>query len=215
MRSYNQYCPIARGAEIFATRWTPIIVRNLLVGCSTFSEILAGAPGIPRSLLSTRLRQLENHGIVNRVGSPNSRGHAYELTDAGKDLARVCDALGDWGERWVELGPRHLDPYFALWSLCREIEVRGVPEERLTVRFDFSGVRSDERRFWLVVQHPEPEVCVQSPGFAEDLIFRTDPRSLVRWRLGETSLGAALRRGDIEIDGASADIRKLEALAIG
>ena len=60
MRSYGQYCPIARGAEIFATRWTPIIVRNILLGCRTYGEIAAGAPGIPRALLSERLRQLED-----------------------------------------------------------------------------------------------------------------------------------------------------------
>lgn len=215
MRSYNQYCPIARGAEIFATRWTPIIVRNLLVGCRTFTEILAGAPGIPRSLLSERLRQLEQYGIVCKLAAAEGRGTVYELTQAGRDLGRVCDALGEWGERWVEVGPRHLDPYFSLWSLCKEIEANGLPEKRLTVRFDFSKVRADDRHFWLVVQRPEPEVCVKHPGFEEDLIVRTDPRALVDWRLGVVPLKAAVRDGAIEIDGAPAMIRKLELLAQG
>ena len=64
MRTYGQYCPIARGAEIFAERWTPLIVRNLSLGCGNFSEILEGAPGLSRTLLSQRLKQLERLGIV-------------------------------------------------------------------------------------------------------------------------------------------------------
>ena len=66
MKSYGQYCPIARGAEIFANRWTPVIVRNLLLGCETFNEIRAGAPGISRTLLSQRLRELERSGVIER-----------------------------------------------------------------------------------------------------------------------------------------------------
>ena len=64
MRTYGQYCPIARGAEIFAERWTPLIVRNLSLGCGSFSKILEGAPGLSRTLLSQRLKELERVGIV-------------------------------------------------------------------------------------------------------------------------------------------------------
>lgn len=213
MRSYNQYCPIARGAEVFATRWTPLIVRNMLVGCSTFTEILAGAPGIPRSVLSERLRQLEEYGVARKVDSPDGRGSAYELTQAGLDLGRVCEVLGEWGEQYVEVGPRHCDPYFALWSLCKEMSFKDLPEERLTIRFDFSEVRADDRRFWIVVQRPEAEVCVKHPGFDEDLVIRTNPRSLIDWRQGLVPLATALRNGSIEIDGAPRSIRRLKALA--
>src|SRR5919201_5041023 len=109
MESYGQYCPIARGAEILATRWTPIIIRNMLVGCRTFTQIREGAPGIPRALLSERLRQLEHYGVIAREPNPRGRGYVYELTEAGQELQGVCDGLGFWGARWLELGPAHLD----------------------------------------------------------------------------------------------------------
>src|SRR5262249_59333149 len=64
VRTYGQYCPIARGAEIFAERWTPLIIRNLYLGCETFGAILEGAPGLSRTLLAQRLEQLERLGIV-------------------------------------------------------------------------------------------------------------------------------------------------------
>ena len=214
MRTYKQYCPIARGAEIFATRWTPIIVRNLMVGCRTFSEIKDGAPGISRSLLSERLRQLEAWGIVDRVQNEGGHGSYYRLTTAGQELGHVVTTLGEWGARWVEVGPQHLDPYFALWSFSKEIPAERLAEDRLTVRFEFQNVRADQRRFWLLVQRPEPEICVKAPGFDEDLIVRTEADSFVRWRLGHESLESAIRRGAIEIEGPPRAIRRLKGLTV-
>ena len=111
MDGYGQFCPIALGAEVFAERWTPIILRNLMVGCERFGEILAGAPGLPRSVLSTRLRRLERVGVVQRTvraGAP-----CYRLTACGTELTQVCLALGAWGARWREVRPEHRDPYLA------------------------------------------------------------------------------------------------------
>jgi DNA-binding HxlR family transcriptional regulator len=135
MDGYGQY-PIARGAEIFAARWTPIIVRNMLVGCRTFGEIREGAPGIPRALLTERLRQLERYGIVTRSPNPAGRGFVYELTEAGRGLQAVCDALGARGARWLELAPAHLDAAMVLWSMCRCMPGDEIPEPRMVVRFD-------------------------------------------------------------------------------
>ena len=97
--SYDQYfCPISRAAEIFATRWTPIIVRNMLVGCKTFSEMREMAPGIPRSLLTERLKQLEHAGLIERRPKVKGRGWLYELTPMGRELEsepRPASAAGE------------------------------------------------------------------------------------------------------------------------
>jgi DNA-binding HxlR family transcriptional regulator len=199
VRTYGQYCPIARGAEIFATRWTPLIVRNLLVGCQTFGEIREGAPGIPRALLTERLAQLEHYGVVARRPKANGRGYVYELTDAGRDLHAVCTALGTWGARWLELAPEHLDAHVVLWSMCRLMDAERLPEERVVVRFELRG--RPRQRFWVVAQRPEAEVCVKPPGFDEDLIVRTDPESLAKWQMGWISLGNAMRHGLMEVEG--------------
>ena len=105
MRTYGQYCPIARGAEIFAERWTPLIIRNLHLGCETFGEILNGAPGLSRQLLTERLKQLERFGIVESAPKASGRGHRYRLTSSGHDLFGVCQTLGEWGARWIEIAP--------------------------------------------------------------------------------------------------------------
>ena len=100
MKTYGQYCPIARTSEFFAERWTPIIVRNLAAGCTSFSQLREGAPGIPKALLAERLSVLERYGVIARTPRPKGRGSDYELTESGHELKRVCDAMGEWGARW-------------------------------------------------------------------------------------------------------------------
>ena len=176
VKGYGQYCPIARGAEIFAERWSPIIVRNLLVGCETFNDILGGAPGLPRSLLSQRLRLLERQGVVDRrtVG----RRVTYHLTDCGHELADVCYTLGVWGTRSLETAPSELDAYLALWYYSRLVDkIAALPARRIVVRFDLTD-SSSQSRYWLLLSRDESEVCVLHPGQAENLIVTTD----ARWR---------------------------------
>lgn len=206
MRTYGQYCPIARGAEIFATRWTPVIVRNLLLGCETFNEIRQGAPGISRALLSQRLRELERIGVIERR-SNGGRRVTYRLTDAGRELRDVCSSLGAWGARWLELAPEHLDATVVLWSLARTLDVERMAAERVVVRFDLTDGPS--RRLWLVAHRPEAEVCVRDPGFDDDVVVRTGSRALVDWHTGRISLGGAMRSGLMQVEGRRPPVREV------
>jgi DNA-binding HxlR family transcriptional regulator len=209
--AYGQYfCPIARGAEIFATRWTPIIVRNLLLGATTLSEIHAGAPGMPRSLLTQRMRQLEHAGIVQRRAKPSGRGWLYELTPAGRDLEPVCDALGVWGAKWLEAAPGELDPFVLLWAICRSITPERIPNKRVVIRLNFRDL--PKHPFWLLLQQPECEVCCKPPGYDEDLFLTSDTQWLAKWYMGRISLGNAIQAGVITIDGPRALIRQFSRL---
>jgi len=200
VRGYGQYCPVTRAAEVFAERWTPVIVRNMLLGCQSFAQIADGAPGMSRTLLTQRLRHLERCGIVERRPSPRGRGSVYLLTDAGRELEEVCMALGTWGARWAELGPEHLDAYTVLWATCRRMTTEGgLPERRVVVRFELRD--GPKRRFWLILQRPEAEVCLKPPGFEEDLVVTTDVETLTKWHMGWTSLDDARRAGRFVLEG--------------
>ena len=188
-------------------RWTPIIVRNLLLGCETFSEIQDGAPGIPRTLLSQRLRLLEQHGIVERLPGPR-----YRLTQPGRDLQPVVDALGAWGARWLEMAPEHLDAGVVLWSLCHEADVEALPVRRLVIRFEIPD--DPHKRFWVVLSEAESEVCVKPPGFHEDLVVTTASEWLAKWHMGRISLGQAMHEGLMRVNGPSELVRALGSLGL-
>ena len=196
MRSYGQYCPIALAAEIFAQRWTPIIIRNLRLGCVHFGDILAGAPGLPRSVLSQRLRTLERDGVIRRTQS----GHAtrYALTEMGAELSDICFALGEWGARWRAVHPADQNPYLALWTMSRLIDPASLPRSPVVVRFDLRPTRPPHR-FWLLLDRTGNEVCLEPPGFADDGVVTTDVSSLVRWYAGRLSIADAVEAGGMTV----------------
>jgi len=198
VNGYGQYCPIALGAEVFAERWTPIILRNLMVGCERFGEILEGAPGMSRSVLAQRLRHLEREGVVERV--PQGGAAVYRLTACGQELAPVVLSLGVWGARWREARPEHHDPYLMLWALSRLIDPSTLPTSRVVVRFEVPEVSSPDR-YWILADARGVEVCVKAPGFDEDGTVRTDPSWLYRWHCGHVSLAKAERAGGMIVTG--------------
>jgi DNA-binding HxlR family transcriptional regulator len=210
MRNYGQFCPIARGSEILAERWTPIILRNILQGCRTFNQIAAGAPGLSRALLARRLRELEHVGVIQIRPKPDGHGSLYEPTPAGQDLQEVLNAIGGWAERWTELTTEHSDPEMVLWSWCQEFLRRDLlPDRRVVVRFDFSfGGR--KARGWLLVEGREGELCRVDPGFGDDLVVTiTDPLAFTHWHMGRVEWTAALRSGGIQVSGPRALSRAL------
>src|SRR5262245_40435083 len=204
MRTYGQYCPIARGAEIFAERWTPLIIRNLYVGCGNFSEILEGAPGLSRTLLSQRLKQLERLGVVESAPKHRGRGSHYQLTSAGQELFKVCQSLGEWGARWLEIAPENLDPFVALWSMCNALRQDRLPDGRVVIRFDFTGRRRE--RYWLLIERGDTEICKTYPG-AEDLYITAEAEAFVKWHAGQLTWAQATRDGRIQLDGPSLLVR--------
>ncbi len=202
MRSYEQYCPVARGAEVFAERWTPIIMRNILYGCRSFNDIADGAPGLSRSLLTKRLRELERAGVITITPKKEGRGSLYEPTEAGLSLEPVLNALGVWGEMWMEVRPVHTEPAVVLWSwaqvyLRREL----LPEQRVVVRFEFE-YRGRRDTSWLLIESGDAELCATDPGFGDDLVVEIiDTMTFARWHLGQIEWAQALRSGGILVKG--------------
>jgi DNA-binding HxlR family transcriptional regulator len=205
MRTYGQYCPIARTSELLAERWTPIIIRNLLSGCRTFGELLEGAPGISKALLAQRLELLEDHGIVTRRPSPSGRGGHYGLTEKGQGLKAVTDAMGAWGARWLELEPQHIDAAYVLWATCKLVDLEKVPSKGLVARIDLAD--RPGQRYYMLLRQSHAEVCSTYPGRAEDLIVRTDSETLARWHLRHITYEEAARSGRVRVEGSRGSLR--------
>jgi DNA-binding HxlR family transcriptional regulator len=209
MQGYRQFCPVALGAEVFAERWTPLILRELLLGSHRFSELRRGLPRISRNLLTQRLVSLERTGLIKRRPRSNGHGFDYYLTEAGEELRPVVAALGTWGYRWAatELRPDNLDAGLLMWFLRRRVRVENLPERIVVIRFDFraQGARSfwleEQQSFWLVLERPVVDLCVSDPGFEVDLTVSADLPELTRVYLGHISLGQAIRQGSVEVVG--------------
>jgi DNA-binding HxlR family transcriptional regulator len=189
---YGQFCPVAKAAEIFATRWTPLIVRELMSGAHTFNDIHRGVPLISRAVLVTRLRELEKQGIIERRLRADRGGHEYWLTAAGEDLRSVVDALGRWGSTHTcnRIEPSDLDPALLMWGLRKRLELQALPEHRTVLRFEFSGVPKSRTKFrvmWLVLERSGADVCAKDPGFAVDLTLQGNIRNWVSLLLGHAS----------------------------
>lgn len=202
MRSYGQYCPIARASEILAERWTPIILRDILNGVNTFSELANGAPGLSRTLLSSRLNELGRAGVITIEPNPEGRGHIYTPTEAGRDLGQVMLALGTWGERWIELAPEHVDPGVVLESWVRfYLDHDRLPEHRVVVRFEFPDLPIKSNELWCIFNGTESEVCRTHPGFTEDLVATIESKALSEWHLGRIIWTQAIRDHRIKVSG--------------
>jgi DNA-binding HxlR family transcriptional regulator len=210
MGTYRQYCPIARASEILAERWTPLIVRNLMFGADTFSELSKGVPAMSRSMLIKRLQQLERSGIITKTAKEQGPGHHYRLTAAGTDLHTVITSLGVWGERWVEVTTEHADPGFALWAWARvQFACDALPNRRTVVAFVFPDEAPTNRYYWLLVEDGNAEVCYSDPGGDPDATVTAESLAFVNWHRGTLRWPEALRRGAITITGRRPIVRAL------
>jgi len=202
---YGQFCPVAVASEIFAERWTPIILRELVLGSRRFNEIHRGAPRISRALLAQRLRELEAAGVIESAARPDGRGRDYRLTGSGRELGEIVVRLGEWGQRWTaRVARERLDAGLLVWDMRRRMAVERLPEARTVVRFDFRGVPVRHRHpktYWMVIERPEVDLCVTDPGFEVDIYVDADLATLSRVWLGDEPLAQALRAGGVKVGG--------------
>ena len=211
---YNQFCPVAKGAEIVATRWTPLVLRELMCGARTFNDIHRGVPLMSRALLAERLRQLEEDGIVERRERRGQKGHDYRLTGAGEALRPVIDVLGQWGLVYgrdrIEMADQ--DSSILMWWLHRRVDRSLLPAGRVVIRFELSGVARSStsvRLYWLVLTRAEVDVCVKDPGFPVDVTISGPVSALTGVYLGHLKW-AQITRKDVRVTGSRALTSQVE-----
>lgn len=204
MTGYGQFCPVAKTMEVLDERWTVLIVRELLMGSHHFNELRRGVPRMSPALLSKRLRDLSRLGIVLR--QEEGGRVRYELTPAGRELAPVVMALGEWGARWMTtLGDEDLDPHLLMWDVRRNVALDALPDGRTVVGFRFTDLpRGKGSSWWLVAQEGTIDLCDFDPGFETTAIVISPLRTMVQvWR-GDLSWAVAQRDHDLHIEGSAA-----------
>lgn len=209
-RGYGQFCPLSKAAEVFAERWTPLVIRELCAGSRQFNEIHHGVPLMSRSLLVQRLRELAAAGVVEITAKPQGRGSEYRLSGAGLAFCPIVDQLSDWGATWVreQLLLDDCDPNLLMWAIRRNADPRWLPDERFVVRFELRGLPSGvrfRRLWWLVGERGEVDVCLHDPGFAVQVTIAAEILAFTRVYMGYEGLLEAQREGKITLEGARED----------
>jgi DNA-binding HxlR family transcriptional regulator len=217
MKSYNQFCPVAKAAEIFAERWTPLILRELCYGPKRFSELQAALPLISRTLLANRLRELTSAEVIVSEPKEKGRGHVYRLTDAGEAFRPIIELLGGWGQRWGpgRVEPGELDAEILVWGMRRQIDPQEVPQGEFVVRLEFRGVPKHQRNrryWWLVLRPDDIEVCLKDPGHEVDVVVAADLGAFTQVWMGYRGLEEALAAGTIAFTGPARGIALLRRL---
>ena len=202
MTSYGQFCPMAKAMEVLDERWTLLVVREMLLGSTRFNELRRGVPKMSPALLSKRLRTLERSGLVQR--SVHGGRTSYHLTAAGKELATVVDALGEWGMRWIgDLGEVDLDPHLLMWDIKRTVPIDKWPRSRTVVAFELEEVVRSGSHWWLVVADGGVDLCDYDPGYEVNAVVTGNLRTLTRLWRGDVSWPEVLRSGNVVVSADS------------
>ncbi len=209
--SYSQFCPVAMAAEILCTRWTIVLLRELVAGSTRFNELRRGVPRMSPALLSKRLKDLETAGIVSRTPLPGDSDLCeYRLTAAGQELRRVVEAVGEWGQRWIttESSLGKLDVNLLMWDMRRNLDPRPLPKQRSVVQLIYSDLPENRRNWWLIIDPgKETDLCSVDPGFDVDLYLVTDLRTMTEIWMGYVPVARAKADGRLVATGC----RELEA----
>jgi DNA-binding HxlR family transcriptional regulator len=203
--SYQQFCPVAMAAEILCTRWTVVLLRELLAGSTRFNDLRRGVPRMSPALLSQRLKDLEAAEVVRRVPSEVGAGvHEYHLTESGRALEPLVMAFGQWGQRWVdhELSLQNLDVQLLMWDMRRNLNTRPLPPRRSVIQFLYPDLPQAQRSWWMVVDPSAPvDLCTIDPGFDVDLYVSSDLRAMTEIWMGVSTVEAMTRAARLILTG--------------
>ncbi|MEJ0060906.1 MAG: helix-turn-helix domain-containing protein [Terricaulis sp.] len=203
--SYKQFCPVAMAAEVLCTRWTIVLLRELISGSTRFNDLRRGVPRMSPALLSQRLKDLETAGVVIRTPSPTEPGvFEYQLTPAGRELGPLIEAFGAWGQRWIEtdVSLQHLDAQLLMWDMRRNLDPRPMPKRRSVIQFQYPELAATERYWWLLVApSASVDLCSVDPGFDVDLYVATDLRTMTSIWMGYDKVERAVRNDQVKLTG--------------
>jgi DNA-binding HxlR family transcriptional regulator len=203
MTGYGQFCPVAKATEIIGEKWTLLILRELLLGTTRFSDFQRGLSRMSPTLLAKRLRQLEECGIIIRKKLSGQRGYEYRLTSAGKELSPLIEVLAVWGMRWArgQLTDDELDVEFLMRELQRRLQTDHLPDGQTVICLNFDEL-TKHKTWWLLVDGDVVDLCTEDSGKDVDLYINASVRTIVEVWEGDLDIRAALRKGAIKAHGS-------------
>ena len=217
MIRYGQFCPVAKTAEIFGDRWSPLIIRELCYGPRSYGDFLAAIPLISKTMLAQRLKELAAFDVVHADAKESGRGHIYALTAAGEAFRPMTGMMGEWGLKWGQglIGPDDLDSKLLIGGIRQHIDREDIPAQEFVLRFDFRGIPKgsrNPRHWWLLIRQEEIEVCLKDPGQNLDVMIEADLGAFTKVWTGYCRLEEPLARGLIRFHGTKSAIAQMHRM---
>ena len=199
---YGQFCPIAKASEIIGEKWTILIIREILMGCTRFSDLLRGLGTISPTLLTRRLSDLEARGMIIKKKIQGRRGYEYFPTESCNELKPILLSIGDWGMRWARsnLVAKDYDVELLMLYLQRSILPEKLPGAETVIRFAFTDM-TEKANWWIIIRHGDVDICDQDPGKDVDVFFTTTVRVMVDIWTGRTTYRKAVANDNLSIIG--------------
>ncbi|WP_037316983.1 winged helix-turn-helix transcriptional regulator [Amycolatopsis orientalis] len=207
MRSYGQYCGLARSLEVVGDRWNLLIVRQLLIAPARYRDLLDGLPGIATNLLADRLRDLEASGVIERRLAGSGSVVEYALTPWGAELRRPIEGLIRWSAPLMTRGPDGdtFRPEWLALAVPALLDARVGTRPSATIGLEIGGppyqLRATRAGFEVVPRD----------GRDLDATVRAEPAYVLALAAGALSLGDARALGAVEVDGDEAVVRAVFA----
>ena len=204
MSSPGSLCPTVKASEILGDKWTLLLLRELFFGSTRYAEFQRALPRISPSVLSARLKKMEQDGLVVHQKAAGQQRGDYRLTAAAKELAPIVDSLARWGLRWArdQLCDADLDAGTLMWDLHRALDSATLPDGRHTLCFIVSG--ADTSQWWLVIEGSSVDLCNEDPGFDVDVYLTASLAVFAGLFLGDLPVEKAVINGEISVTGAAA-----------
>ena len=210
---YAQFCPIAKAAELLGERWTILILRELLVGTTRFSDFQRALSQISPTLLTKRLNQLCHDGLVLKKSVPGQRKTEYQLTAAGRELLPVVAGMGEWGMKWArgQMNDDELDVELLMYDFSRRINEKALPSGRTVLHFAYPGL-ARFANWWIVLEeNGARELCVEKPRQEADIHIRSNVRTMTEIWAGDTRISEAESDGRLALSGSAVLIRTISS----
>ena len=209
---YGQFCPVSMASEVLCSRWTTLVVRELLCGSTRFNELRRGVPKMSPTLLSKRLKELERAGVITVTRGPGGVTE-YRLSESGEELRPLIMGLGIWAQRWMEsrLSLKNLDPSLLMWDMQRNMDVSHLPPRRCTIQFLYPELSGGQKKWWLVIENGKIDLCNFDPGYDLDLLVRSSLRAMTAIWMGLTTVRDEASSGELDVEGDPAIARNVQA----
>lgn len=205
-KPFGLFCPTSKASEVLMPRWTIQILGELWEGSTRFNEIRRGLPGISPTLLARRLKEMQEHGLVERIEDPATGSIDYIRTEKASELDPILQSMARWAQRHIEaeIALEERDADVLMWNLRRRILVDRLPKRRNVLRFNFPDSAPPASTFWMITKPGEPvELCVHDPGFDIDLYIETEVPILTGIYLGRRNLDREISEGRFFMSGES------------